>query len=139
MKVAVIYESTRGRTLAMAKAVCEGVESSSVECTLVDGREFTGLDKACAIAVGSSTRMKKPLPNVRRVLSELGQLDGLPAGAFGSYGWSGEAPDEIASLLVKSGASMVSDQPIKAKDYPSDDVLEICRQLGRSLVEACSK
>ncbi|UCE10486.1 MAG: FprA family A-type flavoprotein [Candidatus Thorarchaeota archaeon] len=139
MKVAIVYESTRGRTLAMAKAFCEGVESASMECNLIDAKDFEGIQDACAIAVGSSTRMKRPLPHVRRVLSELSNLSELPAASFGSYGWSGEAPDEIASLLEKSGAALVDSQPIKAKDYPSEEILESCKRLGRALAERCSK
>jgi flavorubredoxin len=139
MKVAVVYESTRGRTKAMAEAICEGAVSAGMECQVIDAKEFSGLDSFCALAVGSSTRMKKTLPMVKRILSELSTLNGLPAAAFGSYGWSGEAPDEIAGKLKEAGASLVEENPIKAKDYPSDSVLEQCRTLGGKLAEKCSK
>lgn len=139
MKVAVVYESTRGRTKAMAEAICEGAVSAGAECQVVDAKEFSGLDDVCGLALGSSTRMKKTLPMVKRILSELSALNGLPAAAFGSYGWSGEAPDEIAGKLSEVGASLVEPNPIKAKDYPSDSILEQCRALGGKLAEKCSK
>ncbi len=134
MKVLVVYESTRGRTKAMAEAICEG---AGAECEIVEAKDFKGLGDACALAVGSSTRMKRPLPRARQILSELSNLNGLPSASFGSYGWSGEAPDELAKLLAESGASLVEDQPIKAKDYPSQDCLEKCKDLGRKLAESC--
>jgi flavorubredoxin len=139
MKVAVVYESTRGRTRAMAEAVCEGAVSAGAECQVIEAKEFSGVGDFCAIALGSSTRMKKTLPMIKRILSELPALNGLPAGAFGSYGWSGEAPDEIAARLSEAGGTLVEQNPIKAKDYPSDSVLEQCRALGGKLAEKCGK
>ena len=137
MKVAVVYESTRGRTKAMAEAICEGVSSAGAECVVVEATEFSGFDDICGVAIGSSTRMKKTLPRIKRILSELPPLNGLAAGAFGSYGWSGEAPDEIAVKLAGAGASLVEEKPVKAKDYPSDSVLDQCRALGGKLAEKC--
>ncbi|MFX1560626.1 MAG: flavodoxin domain-containing protein [Promethearchaeota archaeon] len=139
MKVAVVYESTRGRTKAMAEAICEGAISAGAQCVVVEAKEFPGFDDICGVALGSSTRMKKTLPMIKRILSELPPLNGLAAGAFGSYGWSGEAPDEIASKLSEAGASLVEENPIKAKDYPSDSILDQCRVLGGKLAERCGK
>jgi flavodoxin I len=139
MKVAVVYESTRGRTKAMAEAICVGAVSAGAECQVIEAKEFSGLDGVCSLALGSSTRMKKTLPMVKRVLSELSALNGLPAASFGSYGWSGEAPDEIAEKLSEAGASLVEEKPIKAKDYPSDSVLDQCRALGNKLATSCKK
>ncbi|MHA1485227.1 MAG: flavodoxin domain-containing protein [Candidatus Thorarchaeota archaeon] len=138
MNVLVVYESTRGRTKAMAEAVCEGAKSEGVECEVVEAKKFSGLNDACALAVGSSTRMKRTLPQTRQVLGDIGKLDGLPAGAFGSYGWSGEAPDIISNELSGLGAALVNGQPVKAKDHPNPAALESCRELGRALASKCS-
>lgn len=138
MKVGVIYESTRGRTKAMAEAICEGAKSAEAECEVIDAKEFNGINDFCALAIGSSTRMKKILPMVKRALSELPDLKGLPAAGFGSYGWSGEAPDEITSKLIELNAEIVIDEPIKAKDYPGESILDECRNLGALLAEKCS-
>ena len=135
MKVMIVWESTRGRTKAMAEAIHEGVTAAGGEGVLVEAKEFLGLGGACAVVLGSSTRMKKVLPMVKRVLSELPSLDGLAAAAFGSYGWSGEAPDEIAGKLSELGATLVDEKPIKAKDFPSESILEQCKALGSSLVD----
>lgn len=138
MKVGIIYESTRGRTKAMAEAICEGVRSVGVDCELVNAQNFTNLIGFCAIAVGSSTRMKRVLPIVKRILAELPALNGIPVAGFGSYGWSGEAPDEIVNRLIELGGTQVLNQPIKAKDYPGENVLEECRNLGKKLSESCA-
>ncbi len=132
-KVNVIYESTRGRTKTMAEAVCEGVTASGKECVLIEAKDYTDLDDACAIAMGSSTRMKRPLPKIKQILSKMTSLKGIRAAAFGSYGWSGEAPDEIADALQNVDALLIDGQPVKVKDYPNEEMLEKCRELGRTV------
>lgn len=138
MSVIVVFESTRGRTKAMAEAICEGVKSKGADCKLVNANQFEGLEGACAFAIGSSTRMKKPLPLVRRILAELDDLNGLPSASFGSYGWSGEAPGIITGLLENKGATIVS-KPIRAKDFPNEEMLEKCRELGALLADKCNQ
>ena len=137
MKVLVVYESTRGRTKAMADAICEGAKTAGASCEVVEAKSFGGLTDACALAIGSSTRMKRPLPKVKQILSDLPDLGGKPSAAFGSYGWSGEAPDEIARGISDHGGSLVDGQPIRAKDFPSESVLEQCRELGEKLATNC--
>ncbi len=136
MKVIVIFESTRGRTKAMAQAICEGVKAKGKECELVDAKEFNGIEGACALAVGSSTRMKRTLPKVKQILAEMSELNGIPTAAFGSFGWSGEAPDEIAKGLVGKGGKMIG-EPLKVKDYPNEEQLAACSKLGEDLADAC--
>jgi flavorubredoxin len=122
----------------MAEAICEGVTSAGAEWEIIDAKEFNGLADFCAFAIGSSTRMKKVLPKVKQIIAELTDLKGLPAASYGSYGWSGEAPDEIAKRLKELNAEIVIDKPIKAKDYPGESVLEECRNLGTLLAEKCN-
>ncbi|NWF95003.1 MAG: FprA family A-type flavoprotein [Candidatus Thorarchaeota archaeon] len=138
MKVLVVYESTLGRTKAMAHAICEGVVASGVECSAIEARDYTGLEGFCALAIGSSTRMKRPLPRVRQILSEISGMNGMPSASFGSYGWSGEAPEEIAKILVERGAVMIA-APLRCKDYPNEEALASCRELGRRLAQACDR
>jgi len=140
MNVLVVYESTRGRTKAMAEAVGDGVKSEGVECEVVEAKKFSGLNNACALAVGSSTRMKKTLPQTRQVLAEMGKLNGLPAGAFGSYGWSGEAIGQLYDMLEAMKIETVGDG-VKVKYVPDSAALEQCRTLGakvaRTLTQKC--
>ena len=136
MRVMVIYESTRGRTKAMAEAICKGIQAENAECDLVSAAEYKGLGDACAVAVGASTRMKRPLPKVRQILGEMPSLDGKPVAAFGSYGWSGEAPGFIGTQLESLGGKLV-DEPLKVKDFPDEQALEACSALGKKLVGGC--
>jgi len=136
MRVLVVYESTRGRTKAMADAICEGVKSAGADCELINASGFKEVGDACALAVGASTRMKRPLPKVRQILSELHPLEGKPVAAFGSYGWSGEAPEFIGQQLESLGGNLVS-SPLRVKDYPDESGIEACKELGQKLAESC--
>ncbi|MFW9966201.1 MAG: flavodoxin domain-containing protein [Candidatus Thorarchaeota archaeon] len=136
MRVVVIYESTRGRTKVMAEAICEGAKSAGVDCDLINAPSFKSLDNACALAVGASTRMKRPLPKVRQILTELPPLDGKPVAAFGSYGWSGEAPEFIGNQLESLGGVLV-DSPLRVKDYPDNAGIQACMGIGKRLAESC--
>ncbi len=126
-----------GRTKAMAEAICKGVTEAGKECELVRARDFTTVEGACAFALGSSTRMKRPLPKVRQIMSELGSLDGIPVTAFGSYGWSGEAPDIIANKLRELGGVFVGEGPLRVKEHPREEDIEACIRLGRDLAAQC--
>ncbi len=138
MKVLVVYESTTGRTKAMAEAICKGVQEAGKEYDLIRAREFSTVEGYCAFALGCSTRMKRPLPKVRQILGELENLDGLPVTAFGSYGWSGEAPDIIANKLRELGGTFVGEKPLRVKEHPREDDIEACIKLGRELASHCS-
>ena len=120
----------------MAEAICEGVTSKGKICEVRDAKDVESVGDACAVAIGSSTRMKRPLPKVKQLLTEMGSLDGIPTAAFGSFGWSGEAPDEIAKILQEKGGKLV-DNPLKVKDYPNEEQLEACRDLGVNLATSC--
>jgi anaerobic nitric oxide reductase flavorubredoxin len=137
MKVVVVYESTRGRTKAMAEAICEGVRNAGVDCNLISAPEFTEIGDACALAIGSSTRMKRTLPKTRQILDELKGIENIPAAGFGSYGWSGEAPEFISQELEKKGAKLIQGQPLRVKDFPKENDLAECRALGQRLAEEC--
>ncbi len=121
----------------MAEAICEGVRSQGATCDLIVATNFVDVGDACALAIGSSTRMKRTLPKTRQILAELKDLGGIAAAGFGSYGWSGEAPGFISQELEKLGAKMVEGQPLRVKDYPNEENLQACKALGRKLVEGC--
>lgn len=121
----------------MAEAICEGARNAGADCNLIPALDFAEVGDACALAIGSSTRMKRTLPKTRQILDELKGVKDMPAAGFGSYGWSGEAPEFISQQLESLGANMVDGQPLRVKDFPREDDFEKCRALGQSLAQAC--
>ena len=62
------------------------------------------------------------------------KLSGKKIALFGSYGWGdGEWIRNWESTCRNDGAVLVSDSVI-CNDAPDDDVIEVCKNLGASLV-----
>jgi flavorubredoxin len=61
-------------------------------------------------------------------------LKGKLGGAFGSYGWSGEAVRMIEDRM--RGLKMhIPQEGLRIKLIPTDEELETCRSFGRQIAE----
>jgi flavodoxin I len=139
LKAIVVYLSTSGNTKAMAEAIAKGIESMNVDVKAVSFYDAKAeeLKEADAIAVGSSTFYYKMLPPMEKFMSET--LAGIkPAGkvgaAFGSYGWSGEAPIVIAEQMREMGMHVI-DPVLRILHKPTDKDLQECKRLGVDMAE----
>ncbi len=138
-KVFVLYDTRTGNTGRMARAVAEGAESvEGVEVVLKRVGGGSGeLADADAIILGSPTRNTKPSRAMQRLLSGLSEipLKGKAGAAFGSYGWSGEAPGIMARALRGQGVRVVG-EAVRARRTPNASDLARCRDLGRAVAES---
>ncbi len=103
-KAMVVYLSTSGNTKAISDAIANGISEQNVEATSISFYDvkLEDLKATDAIAVGSSTFHYKILPPMEKFIDEVpanSDVKGKLAAAFGSYGWSGEAPILIAEKL----------------------------------------
>lgn len=63
-------------------------------------------------------------------------LKGKVGAAFGSYGWSGEAP-KLAIEITKNKFEMnVTESPLSIRYTPDQAGLEKCRELGKRIAES---
>ena len=138
-KVLVLYDTRTGNTGRMARAVAEGAKSvGGVEVALKKvGGSPEELANADGIILGSPTHNTKPSRAMIRLLSGLSSipLEGKVGAAFGSYGWSGEAPGTIARALRDRGVRVVG-EVVRARRTPSVSDLARCRDLGRAVAES---
>ena len=58
-----------------------------------------------------------------------------PCGVFGSFGWSGEAVDELEARLKDGGFNAVV-PPIRCKFKPTEATLQVCEESGTDLALA---
>ncbi len=141
-KVVVVYLSTSGNTKAMADAIVEGAISRNVDATSMNFHEakIEDLKAADAIAIGSSTFHYKMLPPMEKFIESLSKLNakGKVAAAFGSYGWSGEAPGMIAEKLRGIGMKVI-DPVLRVQYAPAEKDLEECKRLGKDLANKVKK
>ena len=135
-KIVVVYLSTSGNTKAMADAIAEGARSRNVDAKSLNFHEakIEELKSADGIALGSSTFHYKMLPPMEKFLNDLAKEDlkGKAGAAFGSYGWSGEAPVLIAEKMREIGMKVI-DSVLRVQYAPAEKDLEECKRLGKDL------
>lgn len=124
----------------MAKAVMEGaktVHELEVELSYyVDAEMLSQFD---AIAVGVPTYHHDMTLEMKRLFEEAAvknvELRGKLGAAFGSYGWSGEAPGMVLEIMKNKFEMSVIGPPILVKYAPDAAGLDKCRELGKTLAE----
>ncbi len=139
----IFYMSSYGNTARMADEISEGAgEVEGVRVSLYDLEggvidPFVDLiEDADALLFGSPTINGDAVKPVWDLLSSLAVINikGKLGGAFGSYGWSGEAVSMIEDRM--EGLKMhIPKEGIRIKLIPSDEELEKCRTFGRWIAD----
>jgi flavodoxin short chain len=141
-KVVVVYLSTSGNTKAMADAIVEGAKSRNVDAEAFNFHEakIEDIKSADAIALGSSTFHYKMLPPMEKFIENLAKsnVSGKTGAAFGSYGWSGEAPIMLAEKMRAIGMKVI-DPVLRIQYAPAEKDLEECKRLGKDLANKVKK
>lgn len=117
-RILITYVSAYGYTGEMAKAIAEGIESQNgAEVKILDIEKIDAGDleselvKSDALLVGSPTINQNTLLQIYKLFALINPLrdKGKLAASFGSYGWSGEAPNIIASNLKNLKLKVIED------------------------------
>jgi flavorubredoxin len=140
-KVLVLYYSRTGNTEKMAKAVAEGasaVQNVQVELNyFVEPESLTDFD---AILVGTPTYHHEMPTDIKTLFEEAAakniSLKGKQGAAFGSYGWSGEAPKAVLEIMKNKFEMNVVEAPLLAMYVPDQNKLDQCKALGKRLAES---
>jgi flavodoxin I len=140
-KVLVLYYSRTGNTEKMAIAVAEGAKSSgNVEVELNFHVDAETLETFDAILVGSPTYLHSMPVDFEHLFEEVAvngiSLRGKIGAAFGSYGWSGEAPKLLLEIMKNKFEMQVVEPPLLARYLPDQTVLNACRDLGKKVSES---
>ncbi|MCZ7356160.1 MAG: flavodoxin domain-containing protein [Candidatus Methanoperedens sp.] len=134
-KLVIIYGTGSHNTERMAVAIDEGAKGEGLETLLknVNEADRNDLIDTDAVAIGSPNYNHAMMPTVLKFLNDLAGIDlsGKVGLAFGSYGWSFEATDEINKKLSSYGMEMIQDLLIKR--MPGEEELELCRRVGSLL------
>jgi NADH oxidase (H2O-forming) len=137
--VIIPYASAYGYTEIMAKSIKEGIMEYYSDKAVVELLDLVTtplesvidrIENADAFLIGSTTIVGDTVKTVWDVLSTLNGTvhGGKPAAAFGSYGWSGEAPEFITTRLNQ--LKMKTLEPLKIKFNPSVDQLVEIKAYG---------
>lgn len=139
-EVLVMYASAYGHTKTLAGSVEKGLKSSGVRVTSIN-LEHTpvkevvkALERCNGFCMGSPTLGGEMPSQVKEALGAVIHSGGSatvkkPCGVFGSYGWSGEAVDELQFRLKDGGFPFAFD-PIKVKFRPTTEATDLCEEAG---------
>lgn len=137
-KVAVVYWTGTGNTLAMAEAVLEGAKSKGAEAVLLTPSEFDasmvkdydGIAFGCP-AMGAEVLEESEFQPMWDACA--GSLSGRKLALFGSYGWGdGEWMRSWEEECNGLGAKLVCNSVI-CNGAPSEDGVAECKALGAAL------
>ncbi|VZH33216.1 FprA family A-type flavoprotein [Desulfovibrio sp. 86] len=142
----IFYDTMWQSTETMAYAICSGLEENGVPTRIMSVKSnhhsavMTELADCGAVLAGSPTHNNTILP---LVAAQLTYMKGLRpqnriGGAFGSFGWSGEAPKQLQEHLTDMHMDMPV-EPVKCSWRPDRDVLKACHDMGKTLAEALKK
>jgi flavorubredoxin len=142
-KAVVVYDTMWGSTAEMARAVGEGLWAGGLHVRLMNLQSahrsdvVTELLEAGALLVGSPTMNNQIFPSLADTMTYLKGLKprNLVAAAFGSYGWSGEAPKHLTTMLEEMGLHIAAD-PLRIHYVPDAQALVQCRELGLAVAKA---
>ncbi len=128
-KILVLYYSRTGNTEKMANAVAEGAKSGSdVEVELNYHVDAESLGSYDAILVGSPTYHHDMPVDFKNLFEEAAvkkiSLKGKIGAAFGSYGWSGEAPKLIVEIMKYKFEMEMAEAPLIAKYAPDQNIIK---------------
>ena len=103
-KVLIVYATRTGQTQQIADLIAEGVRFAGHEAEVVDVKKIkseSDLVNYDAYAFGSPTYHGEMLQSMKTFLfiAEKADLANKAGGAFGSFGWSGEANDRIFDTM----------------------------------------
>ena len=135
-RVAIAYVSAYGYTKQLAGVIADALAEGGVkhvelydlvECDLETAR--AAVQSADGFLLGSPTLVGDALPPIYEMLVGLNPIihKGKPAGAFGSYGWSGEAVPKLTAQMQAIGLKLPV-EGLKVRFKPSEAQLAEARQ-----------
>ncbi len=146
LTVALIYASAYGNTATLAQAIARGITKAgvaveSINCEFTEPEEIrAAVEKAGGFIIGSPTlggHAPTPVQTALGIVLSTATNNKL-AGAFGSFGWSGEAVDLIEGKLKDAGYRFGFDT-IRVKFKPNDATLQLCEEAGTDFAQALKK
>ncbi|MDD2467642.1 MAG: anaerobic nitric oxide reductase flavorubredoxin [Desulfobulbus sp.] len=142
-QITILYDTMWNSTRVMAEQIAAGIREADPQVTVklfnlakTDKNDaITEIFKSKAILLGSPTINNGILVAVAALLEEIKGLKfkHKKAGAFGSYGWSGESVKLLSEKLSDSGFEVV-DQGLRITWSPDPEQINRCREYGRAFV-----
>lgn len=140
--VVIAYVSAYGYTEMIANKIADGIKEKGIEAQIFNVIEHKMEDilskiyKAKGVLFGSPTINSDAILPIYEILIRLNPIihGGKVAGAFGSYGWSGEAVTNIESRLKQLKLKVV-EPGLKINFKPNEEELKKAYEFGILIAE----
>ena len=137
-KVLIVYASRTGSTQKIGDLIAEGIRISGHEATVIKVSEIkkeTDLDGYDALVFGSATYHGDMMQGMKTLLflTEKANLEGKVGGAFGAFGWSGEAPDRIFGTMENIFKMSMVSGSLRLKSASLGGGIQMAQDYGKEI------
>jgi len=137
-KVLIVYATRTGQTQNIADLIAEGIRFTGIEAKIVNAAEVKGEDALAGYdgyVFGSPTYHGEMMQAMKTFLFLAAKADlaGKVGGAFGSFGWSGEAADRIYDTMQNLSNMKMAGSPLRLKSAALQGGLQMAQDYGRSI------
>jgi len=141
-KALVVFASRTNQTKRIAELIAEGLRFENVDVTVVNVNEVEKkgikLDDFDAFVLGSATYHGEMLQAMKTFLFmlEKANVEGRVGGAFGAFGWSGEAPGRIFDTMQNVFNMKMVKDPLRLKSAALDGGTKMAQDYGREIAKS---
>jgi len=138
-KILIVFATRSDETKGIANLIGEGIRMAGHEAAvkkineIKNEEDLKGYD---GYVFGSATYHGEMITSMKQLLfiAERAELKGKPGGAFGAFGWSGEAPGRIFDTMANIyGMNMVPAGPLMLKASWVEGGMKACQEYGKSI------
>ena len=139
MKNALVVFTTRtGETQRIAEYIAEGIRFTGASAKVANGnniKQVEDLEGYDAYVLGSATYHGEMMQAMKTLLFLVEKLDlqGKIGGAFGAFGWSGEAPDRIYETMENIFKMDMVGTPLRLKSSLLQGGSKMAQDYGRTV------
>ena len=139
-KALIVCATRTGETLQIGNLIGEGIRFAGHEARVVNVKEIgkiSDLQGYDALLFGSATYHGDMLQGMKTMLflAEEAGLEGKTGGAFGAFGWSGEAPDRIFDTMKNIFKMDMVSGPLRLKSSSLGGGVKMAQDYGREIAE----
>jgi len=140
-KALIIYATRTQNTKGIAELIAEGLRMSGVEAKLLNASdkeiEDLNFEEYDALVLGSATYHGEMMQSMKTLLFKLEKdnLEGKVGGAFGAFGWSGEAPDRIFDTMANVFNMKMVRGTLRLKSPKLQEAIQMAREYGKEIAQ----
>jgi flavorubredoxin len=139
-KALVVYATRTGETKGIAELIAEGIRFAGAEATVANVtsiKKEADLEGYDAYVFGSATYHGDMMQGMKTLLflTEKVHLEGKVGGAFGAFGWSGEAPRRIFDTMVNIFKMDMVSGPLELKSASLGGGTRMAQDYGRTIAK----